>query len=153
MTTIEKHAGHGSLPAGEGQPRLSVFVVWCRLLVCLAALAATQQSVRYLRSPTAAASQLTSAQPASVQLPAAQPTTSRPTAAPQFMVDINRAPQHELEALPEVGPGLAMRIVDSRQGQGPFRHIDDLLRVRGFGPRTLEQLRPMLLVRMPQQAP
>ncbi len=157
MTTIEKHAAQVSLPAGEGRPRLSVFVVWCRLLVCLAALAAAQQSIRSLRSPTAAAPQPTAAEPTVSQPTAPHPKAAEPTpaqrAAPRFMVDVNRAPQHELEALPEVGPSLAARIVDFRMGQGPFRHVDDLMRVRGFGPRTLEQLRPMLLVGLPHESP
>lgn len=128
--------------ATEGNQRLSIFGGWCRLLVCLALLAAAQHYVPYLRSSSAPASQLPL-----VQHPTAQPEAP---AAALFMVDVNRAPQHELEALPEVGVSLATRIVDYRQARGPFRQIDDLLQVRGIGPRTLEQLRSMLLVRPPE---
>ena len=45
---------------------------------------------------------------------------------------------------------MARRIVDSRQTGGAFRDHDDLRRVRGIGPRTLEKLKPFLLP-MPDQ--
>lgn len=46
--------------------------------------------------------------------------------------------------LPNIGETLARRIVESREAEGPFAEVDDLQRVRGIGPRTLEQLRPYL---------
>ncbi len=61
-----------------------------------------------------------------------------------YIVDVNSAPQHELEALPNVGTALASRIVQYRQAQGPFDQLEDLQLVRGVGTRTLEQLRPRL---------
>lgn len=164
MTTIEKDASQpfaavaavlddstilntGDSSHQIGSNRLSIFGGWCRLLVCLALLAVGQQClVGYLRSPASPA-----IRSSFTQYPVSQHAGPQPEsmAAPQFMVDVNHAPQHELEALPEVGPGLATRIVDYRQSQGPFLQIDDLLHVRGVGPQTLEQLRPMLLVRQP----
>lgn len=128
-------------PTSVGHNRLSIFGGWCRLLVCLTLLATAQLCFRYLLSPS----------PLAIQHPLDLPDAVA-VAVPQFMVDVNRAPQYELEALPEVGPSLATRIVDYRQTQGPFRQIDDLLQVRGVGPRTLEQLRPMLLVRPPVES-
>jgi competence protein ComEA len=62
-----------------------------------------------------------------------------------YQVDINQADWPELAQLPRVGPILARRIVDSRLVRGPFVDHDDLLRVDGIGPRTLEQMRPYLL--------
>jgi competence protein ComEA len=62
----------------------------------------------------------------------------------QFQVDINKAQWPELATLPGVGRTLAERIVQSREETGPFRDTDDLRRVRGIGPRTLESLRPYL---------
>ena len=154
MTTIEKDALHDASPEGFGGKRLSIFGGWCGLLVCLALLAVGQQSVRYLWSPSAPTFEPQFDQPAAGQAAVGQSAVpqSAALAAPQFMVDVNQAPQHELEALPEVGSGLATRIVDYRQSQGPFRQIDDLLHVRGVGPRTLEQLRPMLLVGLPEES-
>lgn len=61
-----------------------------------------------------------------------------------FQVDVNQADWPELVQVPGIGPTLAERIIQSRQTQGPFRSHDDLLRVRGIGPKTLEQIRPYL---------
>jgi competence protein ComEA len=47
--------------------------------------------------------------------------------------------------MPDIGPELARRIVADRQERGPFRDLDDLRRVRGIGPRTLEAMKPYLL--------
>jgi competence protein ComEA len=63
----------------------------------------------------------------------------------KFLVDINQADWPELAELPEIGPTLARRIVESRQSAGPFADHDDLRRVRGIGPLTLERMKPYLL--------
>ncbi len=62
----------------------------------------------------------------------------------QFQVDLNSAPWQEIVLLPGVGETLAMRIIESREIDGPFADTADLLRVRGIGPATLERLRPYL---------
>jgi competence protein ComEA len=62
----------------------------------------------------------------------------------RFTVDINTADWPELTTLPEVGETLARRIVESRERDGPFRDQQDLQRVRGIGPRTLERIKPYL---------
>lgn len=62
----------------------------------------------------------------------------------RFEVDINAATWPELTQLPEVGETLARRIVATREQDGPFVDHDDLRRVRGIGPKTLEKLRPYL---------
>ncbi len=61
-----------------------------------------------------------------------------------FEVDLNTAEWPELSVLPNIGETLARRIVQSREAEGPFSDVEDLQRVRGIGPRTLEQLRPYL---------
>lgn len=69
-------------------------------------------------------------------------------AAPRMMsyqVDINQADWPELAQLPGIGETLARRIVQSRQAEGRFLDHDDLRRVRGIGPKTLEQIRSYLL--------
>jgi competence protein ComEA len=63
----------------------------------------------------------------------------------QFMVDLNKAEWPELAELPEIGPTLAKRIVESRTAAGPFVDHEDLRRVRGIGPLTLERMKPYLL--------
>lgn len=62
-----------------------------------------------------------------------------------FQVDINEADWPELAQLPGIGETMARRIVASRVAEGPFASRDDLLRVSGIGPRTMERLRPYLL--------
>ena len=80
-----------------------------------------------------------------IQIDRADPLTAR------YQVDINKAEWPELAELPDIGETLAQRIVDSRQTQGAFRDHDDLRRVRGIGPRTLEKLKPYLLPMPGQQ--
>lgn len=52
----------------------------------------------------------------------------------------------ELEALPGIGPALAARIVEYRDGHGPFASVDDLTDVPGIGPAKLEALRSQATV-------
>ncbi|RUM87585.1 MAG: hypothetical protein DSZ24_05840 [Thermodesulfatator sp.] len=65
-------------------------------------------------------------------------------ALPLWALDPNRASVKELEELPGIGPTLARRIVEYRERHGPFRHPEDLLAVKGIGPRRLERLLPYL---------
>ena len=62
-----------------------------------------------------------------------------------FRVDINTADWPELCQLPGIGETLAQRIVQSRAARGRFLDHQDLRRVRGIGPKTLERIRPYLL--------
>ncbi len=55
-------------------------------------------------------------------------------------IDPNQASEVELDRLPGVGPSLARAIVRSREQDGPFRSLDDLLRVPGLGEKKLGQL-------------
>ena len=62
------------------------------------------------------------------------------------LIDLNRASAEELESLPSIGPALAARIIEYRE-QHPFRTVDDLDQVKGIGPKTLEAVRPFVIVR------
>lgn len=62
-------------------------------------------------------------------------------------LDLNEASAADLELLPRIGPTLAARVVEDRAARGPFSTVGELTRVRGIGPRTLERLRPHLMVR------
>ncbi|HSG47204.1 MAG TPA: helix-hairpin-helix domain-containing protein, partial [Longimicrobiales bacterium] len=55
------------------------------------------------------------------------------------------AGEEELDRLPGVGPGTARAVVQARDSL-PFVSLQDLLRVRGIGPATLERLAPHLEV-------
>jgi len=61
-------------------------------------------------------------------------------------IDINRAEPWLLQALPGIGELLAQRIVDYRSENGPFRRIEDLLKVSGIGPVTFENIKDHITV-------
>lgn len=79
------------------------------------------------------------------------PTSDHAGGAPSALVriDINSATAAELDLLPGIGPALAERILASRRDIGPFRSIDDLDRVKGIGPRTIEKLRAHISIGSP----
>jgi competence protein ComEA len=56
-------------------------------------------------------------------------------------INVNTASAIELESLPGVGPATASQIIREREANGPFSSIDDLTRVSGIGPATVEKLR------------
>ena len=62
------------------------------------------------------------------------------------LVDLNRADETALDALPGVGPATAAAIVEHRERIGGFTSVDQLLEVRGIGEAKLEQLRPLVTV-------
>jgi competence protein ComEA len=63
-----------------------------------------------------------------------------------YRLDINSATWVEWGQLDGIGDSLARRIVADRDANGPFASIDELRRVKGIGPKTLEKIRPWLTV-------
>lgn len=104
------------------------------------------------RSPHPRLMQASTVAPAPVAI---APAPSSPTPAPKVAapattvsrtININTANQAELELLPGIGPSLAQRIIDDRGAHGAFRSVDDLDRVKGIGPKTIQKLRPLVRV-------
>jgi len=61
-------------------------------------------------------------------------------------IDINRAEPWLLEALPRIGETRAQDIVDYRDDNGPFKRIEDLLKVSGIGEATFENIKDYITV-------
>ncbi|MDZ4744731.1 MAG: helix-hairpin-helix domain-containing protein [bacterium] len=58
-------------------------------------------------------------------------------------MNINTASMAQLERLPGVGPATAQAIV-KRRTMRPFMSVDDLMDIRGIGPKKLEKMRPFV---------
>jgi len=53
-------------------------------------------------------------------------------------VNINTASVEEIAKLEKIGPSYAERIVQYRKEHGPFEKPEDLMKVKGIGPKTFE---------------
>jgi len=62
------------------------------------------------------------------------------------LVDLNKASEEELNALPGVGAKTAALIVEYRQRHGRFERKEDLLEIRGIGVKKYEKLRDYVTV-------
>lgn len=64
-----------------------------------------------------------------------------------FRIEVNSATWIEWLQMEGIGQSLAHRIVADRKLNGPFKSIDDVGRVPGIGPATLDRIRPWLTIR------
>ncbi len=62
------------------------------------------------------------------------------------LIDLNTAQDNELQTLPGIGPSLAGAILAYREDNGPFSSVDDVDKVPGIGPKTLDSIRPLVTV-------
>lgn len=56
-------------------------------------------------------------------------------------INLNQATAAQLELLPYVGPELSRRIVEYRRANGAFQQIEDIMKVRGIGPKTFQRIK------------
>jgi competence protein ComEA len=61
---------------------------------------------------------------------------------PPQRIDINNASQEAIETLPGIGPAIAQEIIKGR----PYRTFADLDKVKGIGPKKLDQLRGRVVI-------
>ena len=61
-------------------------------------------------------------------------------------ININRATAAELDSLPGVGPSTAQKILADREANGPFKSIEDLMRVSGIGEKKFDSLKDLVTV-------
>lgn len=61
-------------------------------------------------------------------------------------VDLNASTSKELQQLPGIGKGLAKRIVEYRTTNGPFKNVEELIKVRGIGKKTFAKMKDRLAI-------
>lgn len=61
-------------------------------------------------------------------------------------INLNTASLAELDTLSGIGKVKAQAIIDYREANGPFQTVDQLVKVKGIGPKTLEKLRDKITV-------
>jgi competence protein ComEA len=117
---------HPGLPAGE-QPRFWLKRTDQSFVAVLLALATGLMFVHWIRISD------WGQKPIEVDRLAAQ--------AYEYRIDINRATWVEWAQFDGIGETLARRIVEDRDRNGPFKSVDDVLRVRGIGRVKLDAMR------------
>ena len=75
-------------------------------------------------------------------VPAALEAAPANESAPPVRVDLNQASADELTVVPGIGQAMARRIVEFREANGPFKRIEDLMKVRGIGEKSFQKLKP-----------
>ncbi len=66
-------------------------------------------------------------------------------------VDLNKASVAELRSVKGIGASKAEAIMQYRKQHGPFKSVDELDRVKGFGKKTVERLRDEFSVSKPDK--
>jgi competence protein ComEA len=61
-------------------------------------------------------------------------------------ININTAPLEELVKLPRIGPKIAQRVIDYRKANGSFKKVEELMKVKGIGEKTFNQLKDLITV-------
>ncbi|MEO0025343.1 MAG: helix-hairpin-helix domain-containing protein [candidate division WOR-3 bacterium] len=62
------------------------------------------------------------------------------------LININTADLELLCQLPGIGPKTAQRIIEYRQTHGKFKSIEEIMNVRGIGPKKFEQIKNLISV-------
>ncbi|MFO7783010.1 MAG: ComEA family DNA-binding protein [Thermodesulfobacteriota bacterium] len=61
-------------------------------------------------------------------------------------VNVNEATVEQLAEVKFIGLSIAERIVEYRTEVGPFGELDDLMKVKGIGPKTFEKIKDQLTI-------
>jgi len=69
-----------------------------------------------------------------------------PAMADAKKVNINTAPKEQLTTLKYVGDAIADRIIEFREST-PFTNIEDIMKVKGIGPKTFEANKDKIVVK------
>jgi competence ComEA-like helix-hairpin-helix protein len=118
------------------------------LFVTGSALAQTAPATTAPKAPTTPAAPAAPAAPATTApkaaTPAAAPATAAPKATPAAapaaqgtLVNLNTAPENELDKLPQIGPARAKAIIEARTKNGRFKDWNDFV-ARNVVPKNAE---------------
>ena len=77
---------------------------------------------------------------------AASSATKKPPPQP---ININTADSAQLQLVPGIGPSTAEKILQMRKSYGSFESVNDLMAIRGIGPKRLEKMRKYLTINRP----
>jgi competence ComEA-like helix-hairpin-helix protein len=72
--------------------------------------------------------------------------TKKPPVQP---ININTADSTQLQLVPGIGPSTAEKILQMRKSYGAFKSVNELMAIRGLGPKRLEKMRKYLTVGKP----
>lgn len=75
----------------------------------------------------------------------AKPAAAAPAASKA--VDLNTATEAQLKSIKGIGDAKAKAIVEYRTKNGNFKSVDDLAKVKGFGKKTVEQIKDLVTVK------
>ncbi len=73
-------------------------------------------------------------------------TISTSTSHIHLPININKSTRSELEMLSGIGPKRAADIINYREVNGAFKSIDEIVNVKGIGPKTFLQIRDKITV-------
>lgn len=73
-----------------------------------------------------------------------QSVSTKSSSAQNGAININKASQQELESLPGIGPKTALAIIAYRDSNGAFTRTEDLMLVKGIGPKKYEAIKTLV---------
>ncbi len=73
--------------------------------------------------------------------------TTAAVQAENMKININTATEQQLCELKRIGPSYATRIIAYREQNGPFLVPEDIMKVKGIGPKTFEVNKEMISVK------
>jgi len=63
------------------------------------------------------------------------------------VINVNKANSAQLQSLNGIGPSKADEIIKYRKVHGGFKSVDELVEVKGIGPKTLQKFKGQVTIR------